>query len=165
MGFVVEFEIGAAQYRPLGFGLARAPKHGVDARDELFDREGLYDVVVTSDGEPVDSIRRGVTGGEKQDRCAEAGFSKAPQDLESVEVGKHDVEDDEVEALVSCGGEGIATVGDGRRREPFEPKRRGNEERDVVLVVDDEDTSNSSPSFCHGFGHLAIVTERGHSVM
>ena len=73
----------------------RRAQDGPDARHELLDAERLGDVVVAH-AQPLDLVLGGVAGGEEDDRHLLALMAEPAADLEAVEVGKHDVEHDEM---------------------------------------------------------------------
>ena len=64
--------------------------------DHLAEGEGLDQVVVRTSIEAGDTIVDRVARGEHQDRALDAPIAKAAGDLEAVQPGQHDVEDDGV---------------------------------------------------------------------
>jgi hypothetical protein len=82
---------------PLHIAVALAPaQEGAYARGEHRERERLREVVVGARIEAEDLVELRASGGEDEDR--EIGMVRpcAPADLDAVEVGQTDVEDDEV---------------------------------------------------------------------
>ena len=76
---------------PLG---RRPAQHALHAGDELAWVERLRQIVVGADLEPDDLVDVLVAGGQHQDRDI-GGLADAPADLDPVEVGQHQVEDDQ----------------------------------------------------------------------
>ena len=77
-------------------GAAVRAQHGLHAADQLGDRERLGHVVVGAGLEADDLVELGVLRREHQDvRVAEGAHAAA--DLDAVDVGQADVEDDQVE--------------------------------------------------------------------
>ena len=71
-----------------------AAEDALDAGDELARVERLRQVVVGADLEADDLVDVLVAGGQHQDRHV-GGLADAPADLEPVDVGQHQVEDDQ----------------------------------------------------------------------
>ena len=91
----------------------RAPQGGLDPAAELAHREGLGDVVVGADLEPGDLVGLAAFRGQHDDRHL-AARAQLAADLDPVELGQHQVEDDEVEArLVEALERFAAVVGAG----------------------------------------------------
>ena len=88
---------------------ARAPQDGLHASDELRDAERLGDVVVGARLEPDDLVELGVLRGEHQDVGVAEG-AHAAADLDAVDVGQADVEDDQVQRVRLGGADGGFTV-------------------------------------------------------
>ena len=142
------------------FGLHRAAQDGLDARDDLVEAERLGDVVVAADGEAGDLVLGVVLGGEEQDRRGVAGGAQPLGDAESVHVGQHHVEDDEVGLLLEHGGDGLGAVPDRAHGEAGEAQAGGQQVADVGLVVDDKNLRSVShpPSICALAVHFLCVT-------
>jgi hypothetical protein len=87
---------------------------------QLFEREGLDEIVVGSGAEAANAILDGVFGGEDKDVGVGAVVAEAAKEGEAVEAGEHEIEDDDVifvalgepETLGAVGGEvdGVAAV-------------------------------------------------------
>ena len=88
---------------------ARAPQDGLHAPDELRHAERLRDVVVGARLEPDDLVELGVLRGEHQDVGVAEG-AHAAADLDAVDVGQADVEDDQVQRVRLGGADGGFTV-------------------------------------------------------
>ena len=84
--------------RAAGRGGVGAAEHGFHAADELGDAEGLGDVVVGAGLEADDLVQLGVLRGEHQD-VGVAELAHPPADLDAVDVGQAEVEDDQVERV------------------------------------------------------------------
>ena len=100
MRVLVELEVGEAQDTVVLGLVAGAAQDGVDPGDDLGQREGLGDVVVAPDGEARQLVLQRVAGGQEEHRHPQPVGAEAPRHLEPVEVGQHDVEDDEVGRVV-----------------------------------------------------------------
>ena len=144
VGVLVDDEVSDAQECVVFFGAHGAAQDGADAGDDLFEAEGLGDVVVAADGQALDLVAHVVARGEEEDGDRDAGVAQAPGDGEAVHVGEHDVEDDEVGArglgFVEC----AAAVLGGDDVEAGKTQRGGEEVSDVGFVVDDEEFCFSS---------------------
>ena len=79
--------------RPLA---GAAPYESPQAREELRERERLREVVVRARVEPGDAILDAVARGQHQHRRPDALLANPPADLDPVEPGQHQVEDDRV---------------------------------------------------------------------
>ena len=73
-----------------------APRECSDSREELREGERLREVVVGARVQPQDPILHRVACRQHQDGSRRAGLSNATQGLETVDVGEHDVEDQDV---------------------------------------------------------------------
>lgn len=93
----IERERAAAQKRLRRFRTAAA-QHGLDAGDELHHAEGLREVVVRAEVEPLDLIVLRALGGCHHD--GELGKARAraqpAQQLDAVRAGEHHVEHDQL---------------------------------------------------------------------
>ena len=76
-------------------GLLGAPQHGLDPGHHLARREGLGQVVVAADLQPDDPVDLVVARGHEQHRRPVAALAQPPAQLDAVEVGQPDVEDDQ----------------------------------------------------------------------
>ena len=143
MGLVVEAEVGAGERGPVA-GRPGAAEHGLDAGDQLLEAERLDEVVVAP-GEAPHGVLGAVAGGEEDDGGAPVLLAPAAADLEAVEVGQHDVEDDEVGVDLGDGGHGVPARGHGVDVEAGVAQRRFQHAAEVVLVVDQQE-----PFAAHG---------------
>ena len=96
MGVVVELEVGELEAGRFALVAAGTPQHGAHAGDQLLEAERLGDVVVAADGEALDLLLGGVTGGQEHDRHVMAVGPQPLHDREAVAVGEHHVEHDEI---------------------------------------------------------------------
>ena len=89
------------------------PQQALDPRQQLGEVERLGDVVVGAELEAVDHVVRLVARGEHQDRREVAVLAQPLADLEAVDLGQADVEQDEVVApRLGRGQPGAAVAGD-----------------------------------------------------
>ena len=89
---------------------AQPSQDRVDPCDHLGQSERLGHVVVAADGEAGHLVLDRVAGGEEEDGALHAVRAEAAGDLEAVEVGEHDVEDDQVGRMLLCDRQGLAAV-------------------------------------------------------
>jgi hypothetical protein len=118
-----------------------APDDRPDARDQLARREGLGDVVVGAQLEAehlvalLDTARHHDHG----DRRRVGVLLEPAADLPAVELGHHDVEQDDVRPGLPGAPEGVGAVGDARHLPAFLRQVVADQLGDVGLVLDDED--------------------------
>jgi hypothetical protein len=94
-------------------GRLRATKEGFDAGKQFEKAEWFSDVIVGAQAQAANLIRFFAFGGEKKNRSRVAILSERFQDPEAVELGEHDVENDEVGLGVGEGFQaGDAVAGD-----------------------------------------------------
>ena len=138
MGDLVELEVVEAQRVRVVLLAPGAAQHRADPGDDLLEAEGLGHIVVPADGQPLDLVVEAVPGGDEDDRDVPAALAQLAGHREAVEVGEHDVEDDEVG--IASGGEVErgGSVGGHRHLETGEPERGREQLTDVRLVLDDE---------------------------
>jgi len=91
----VERQVGQAQLAVLA-RLGRAARHRADAGRQLGEREGLAQVVVGPGVESRHAVLDFVARGEHEDTRPDPIGAQAAADLEPVDVGQPEVEDDEV---------------------------------------------------------------------
>jgi hypothetical protein len=111
----VHHERPVGEERPLGLGPFGAPQQGSRARDELVGAEGLGDVVVGAELEPDDAVALLGLGRDHDDgdgRRARLGAQRAA-DLEARHARQHQVQDREIDGVVSRVGQRLGA----RRRE------------------------------------------------
>ena len=128
---------GVGSARPRG----RPAEDRLDPDDELGRRERLREVVVRAVLEPGDPVDRRAPGREDEDR-RRAGLLVAPDRPDHgppVELGQHQVEDDEGRPVRLDRVERGRPVGRGDDAEPVALEVRPDEPDDLRVVVDDED--------------------------
>ncbi len=136
VGALVEFEIGEAE-DPVVLGLVSgAAQDGMHPGDHLGQREGLRHVVVAADGEAGQLVLQGVARRQEEDRHPQPVRTQPPGDLESVEVGQHDVEDHEVRRILLGLRQGLAPGHRFVDREALVAQRRRHRIDDRGFVVD-----------------------------
>ena len=111
-GDQVELEVGAGEAGLLGLGLGRAAQHRLEPGGELGEGEGLDHVVVGAGAQAAHPLVDGADRGQQDGRGLDAGGAHRLQQREAVEVGKHAVEHQGVEAAVDA----RASARRGRRR-------------------------------------------------
>ncbi len=127
-------------------GVCRAPSERSEPRRNLLVGERLDDVVVGAGIEPGDPVRDAVPRREHQDRDAAAAGPHPPGDLEPVDVGQADIEDqgieaatrlDELERLATADREidDVAFLGQESLEEPTQPGIVLDDEHVHVLVL------------------------------
>ena len=138
VGVLVHLEVGegepvGARPRPVG-----PTEDRPDPGDQLLQAERLRDVIVATDRQAADLVLGRVAGREEQDRRRPPPVEQALLHLEPIDVGEHDVEDDEVRSERFDELDRVATVPGRLHVEPLVPKSRRHEVGDVRLVVDDK---------------------------
>jgi len=138
VGVVVQLQIRERQHRR-GLPPSGAPQQRLDARDHLLEAERLRHVVVAAQRQAPHRLLGAVARGEEQHRRVVSLAPQPPAHLETVDVGQHDVEQQEVRRVRAHGREGAAPVTGHLDGEAEVAQRGAQEEPDVLLVVDDED--------------------------
>ncbi len=125
---------------------AAAAQCRTDAGQELADGEGFFHVVVGAGVQCCDLVGLAVAGGE-HDHGNRVEGAQPREDLDAVEVGQAEIEQDEVGG--AAGGEAEAFAGVLGLEELVARGTQGRFEKavDLGLVVDGEDCSQ-----CHGRG-------------
>ena len=100
--------------------------------------ERLGDVVVGAEIEALGLVGGRALGGQQDDRDRTA-FAQLAHDLDAVEVGHHDVEQDDVRADLFGLGQGLLTATGGDDPEALFAEGDGYELGDPRFVVCDED--------------------------
>ena len=110
------------------------------AREQLADPEGLGDVVVGAGVEAVDDVQLAVLGGQEQDRDGRPLRADAAADLEAVDAGQADVDDDEIVFRVVAGGEPqrVLTGRDAIDGVALTLQRPRERDADPLVVLDDQ---------------------------
>ena len=102
-------QVGAVRAR----GRLRSPAQRAQARRELLVGKRLRQVVVGAGVQPGDPVVQRIAGGEHDDRRRAAASPEPPGDLEPVDVGQADIEDDRIEGRAAVGD--VEAVLTGRR--------------------------------------------------
>ncbi len=105
--------------------------------------EGFGQVVVRSRVESFDPVANGIACCEHQDGRPHAGLPKRPADLEAVEPGQHDVEDDRVVLSRLPSGERVWSLVHHVDGHPFALEAALEERRELPLVLCDQDSHRS----------------------
>ena len=129
---VVELEDPGA-----GLGARRPAEHGAHAGRELVGVERLGDVVVGAEVEALGLVGGRALGGQQDDRDR-SPLAQLAHDLDAVEVGHDDVEQDDVGADLLGLGEGLLAAACGDDTEALLAEGDRHELRDAWLVVGDE---------------------------
>ena len=124
----------------------RAPQDRPDSRDDLGQAERLRHVVVAARAQRLDLVLDGVLRREEEDRRPEALRPQPAPDLDSLEVGQHPVEDDQVGLRVGDRRQGRPAGGRLVDVEALVAKGGRNRVDDRRLVVDHQDPA---VSFAH----------------
>jgi len=129
----------SASTAPTRTAAVRCAQQRLDARDHLLEAERLRHVVVAAQRQAPHRLLGAVSRGEEQHRRVVALAPQPPAHLETVDVGQHDVEQQEVRRVRAHGRQGAAPVTGHLDGEAEVAQRGAQEEPDVLLVVDDED--------------------------
>ncbi len=97
--------VAGAQRLAAGSGVGRggAAQVGADAGEQLGEPERLDQVVVGAGVEAGDDVELLVAGGEDEDGQVGVRGAQPPADVDAVDVGQAEVEDDELDAVVGRG--------------------------------------------------------------
>ena len=120
-----------------GADAAGAAQHGAHARRQLVGVEGLGDVVVGAQVEALGLVARRALGRQQDDRDR-APLTQLAHDLDAVEVGHDDVEQDDVRPDFLGLLERLFAAAGGHDAETLVVKGQRDELRDARLVVGDE---------------------------
>jgi len=116
-----------------------AAEVGADAGDEFADAEGLGDVVIGAEVEAGDAVVFGVEAGEDEDGEG-GGFAELTEDVEAVDVGEDDVEEEEGGRWVGLGeGEGFGAGGGFGDAPAGALQGEPDEAAESGIIVGDED--------------------------
>ena len=139
----------------------RAPQDGADAGRELVRVEGLGDVVVGAEVEALGLIGGRALGGQQDDGDRSA-LAELAHDLDAVEIGHDDVEEDDVRADLLGLLERLLTTVGGDDAEALFAEGDRDELRDARFVVGDEDEGLGAHRFLLG---RTMVTDRTRRVI
>ena len=137
--------------------VAGATHGGPDPCHQLGDLERLLDVVVRAGLEADDDVDR--VGPGRQHHDGQGGDrTDRPTDLEAVQAGQHDIEQDQIERLVTEAVQAGLTVVRGLDREPGLAQADGSDFADGRVVFDQQDPGvHSTPRAC---GHRRLAVGR-----
>ena len=110
VGDRVEDQIRVAQDLRARLAVPGSPQQRAEASLKLAEGEGLDEIVVGADVKALDPVIDRVSGREHEDRCAVAGLAQAATDLEPIELGHQDVQDDGIGGLAGQSVQGLLTV-------------------------------------------------------
>ena len=116
-----------------------APQDRPDARAQFAGVEWLGDIIVSAHFESDDAVHIVAAGGEHHHREF-ARLAEAPQDLEAVQAGEHNVEHYQVVRAVQCLLESRGAVVSKLCLEAFALEEFLEQQGQLSVVVDDEDT-------------------------
>ena len=114
-----------------------AAEDGADAGDQLGHAERLHEVVVGAELEPHDAIGLEPSGGEHDDRHPRRRADR-PADVAAVDVGQHEVEQDDVRLVPAHRLEPRRAGRGDLDSVPLALQRRSQRVRDGLLVLDDD---------------------------
>ena len=138
IGVEVDDELVEGELLALGLAVvAGAAQHGVHARKQLLDLEGLDDVVVRAHLQAGDLVLGLTLGGEHDDGHFH-GLAQLAADLPAVHHGQHDIEQHKVGLDLLGHLDGLAAVGRVRDLEPVLLQVQTQQLCDVVIVLHDE---------------------------
>ena len=142
----VDDQVGQRQARAgagVGVRAGGAAQDRLDAQDQLGRRERLGQVVVGAVLEAGDAVDGRAAGRDDQDRRGGRLVVAAdrPDDGPAVQLGEHQVEDDQRRPVALDGVEGGRAVGGGHDREAVALEVGAHQPDDLGVVVDDEDRS------------------------
>jgi hypothetical protein len=131
----------AALGTPARRGRAGASQQRLDVRQELGRMGRLGQVVVGAGLKALDFVIHLGLGREHQDRNGgEEGIgAQTASDLKAVEVGHHDVEQDQVGAITGGLAQGLGAVNGRHDRIPPPLEHHAHQLQGVEIIVDDED--------------------------
>ena len=138
MPLLVERQVGEREHVPRQRAL-RAAEYRLHARDDLGEAERLGHVVVAAGAQRLDLVLGCVLRGQEKNRALEAALAEPPPDLDSVDVGEHPVEHDQVGLALGDETDRLASRCRLVHVVALVPERGGDRVDDRRLVVDDED--------------------------
>ena len=134
-----------------------ASQQGAAAGDELAHAEGLGQVVVAADFKADHFVELGVAGRKEQHRGRGARAQTAAEFV-AIHAGQHDVQDEQVVVALGGHGQGLFAVVGNIDAEPFLHQVVGDEVRNRLLVIDDQDAFGI---IVHGSAFHLLCASRG----
>ena len=135
----VEFD--GTDLERLGSSAFVTAQEGVDPGHQDRVLERLVEVVVGADVEPFDLVELAVLGGQDHQRRVDAGRAKVLADAETVSLGQHEVQHDEVVLTGPSFGQARLTVVAPFYVEPLILEEVTERPGQVVVVLDDQYTA------------------------
>ena len=120
---------------------AGAPQHGLDACEQLGERERLGDVVVGTQAQRRDLIELAVARGQHDHRHDVVGGAHLGEHLEAVLARQVDVEQHEIDLGLEDDPQAVFAIARDRRRVAGELEVERQPGRDRVVVFDDQDAA------------------------
>jgi hypothetical protein len=115
-----------------------SPEDRSHAEDKLLETEGLRDIIVSADSEAFDPIFLERPGGEEYHRNVRMDPTDVAAESESILLGKHDVDQTEVEDIIEEDTERFLSITAKSHIESLRAERFLKEEAEVVVVLDQE---------------------------
>ncbi len=120
-----------------------------DAGEQFGKGEGLDEVVVGTGLQASDAVGDAIAGRENNNRHIGRG-AQAAGDLDAINSGEHQIENDEIMSSLAGGGEALGPIVSDRHLKPLKDEATTQVVGDLLLVFDNKDT----------LLHAAIVTGR-----
>jgi hypothetical protein len=134
-----EIELDAAVLQDRLFDGRLTPQQRAHARQKLLQAEGLGQVIIGTEIEPVDPILYGIARAQNQYRLVEAGLAPLLQQIQSIAIRQSQIENDRViirtAQRIVCSGARLHP----RYRVGALPQRIFQERAYAALVFDDKD--------------------------
>ena len=133
----IEHDVSDAETRRVAVRIGSA-QEGAHARYQLVGVERLREIIVGARIEAGDSVADLGAGSEHERRCADALSPELLHNLESVALGKADVEDEQVGFTLERGRQSLLAIVNGLDRVPVLVQHTAKEVDDVATVFHDE---------------------------
>ena len=157
-GDEVHLEIADTQHR-LGILQVRAPRQRIDARQQLGEGEGLHEIVVAADVESVDAIVNAAQRGEEDDRHLVTDRPQRTHQRQTVEAGKHAIDDQDVVGFAHRLGKTIASIVQGLDDMALLGEAVGDVGGGFGIVFDDQDAHLLAPALWRNPTLRALPTD------
>src|ERR1019366_2849063 len=139
MAVLVYRQVTDDEYRVLALRRrAGAAEQSPQPRDDLLEAERLGHVVVAAGSQTRDAVLDGVLGGQEQNRDMRLPRADSAQDLDTAEVGQHDVEQDHVGIKRTRGANGGVPRQGGLHLPALVPQHGREQLPEARLVIDDK---------------------------
>ncbi len=133
------------------FFVERAAQDCFDPRDNLIQAKGLGYIVIAAHGEAGDLVLGRVFGGEEEYGAGVTTGSEPFGHPKSVDIGQHDIENNQVRFLIEHGGDGLRSGCDGSNSEAGKAKACGEQIPNVGFVINDK--------YFWSISHVTIIWE------